>query len=64
MNETKHQEWQQLLAAELRQLIEEVGRRGYYGTATLTLSLQDGHLQHLRVATERMVRPSKRSERS
>ncbi len=40
-------EFAKLLAAETR---------GFHGTASITLSVQDGHIQHLRVAVERMVR--------
>ena len=55
----KPNEMQRIVAAELARLLEDVGLPGFYGVATLILSLQDGHLQHLRVATERMVRPAK-----
>jgi hypothetical protein len=42
--------------AALAQLIAEAGRRGFYGTAGLTLAVQDGRIQHIRVVVERMVR--------
>lgn len=38
------------------QLMADASRRGFYGTAGLTLSIQDGHIQHIRVAVERMIK--------
>jgi hypothetical protein len=38
------------------QLMADASRRGFYGTAGLTLSIQDGHIQHIRVAIERMIK--------
>ena len=38
------------------QLLAEASRRGFYGTAGLTLSIQDGRIQHIRVAMERMIK--------
>jgi hypothetical protein len=40
----------------LAQLMADASRRGFYGTAGLTLSIQDGRIQHIRVALERMIR--------
>jgi hypothetical protein len=37
-------------------LLADASRRGYYGTAGLTLSIQDGRIQHIRVAMERMIK--------
>jgi hypothetical protein len=37
-------------------LLADASRRGYYGTAGLTLSIQDGRIQHIRVALERMIK--------
>jgi hypothetical protein len=37
-------------------LLADASRRGFYGTAGLTLSIQDGHIQHIRVLTERMIK--------
>lgn len=37
-------------------LMSEASRRGYYGTVSLTLNVQDGAIQHVRVATDRLVR--------
>lgn len=42
--------------AEFARLLQAVQIRGYFGTATLTLNLQDGCVQHLRIATERLVK--------
>ena len=41
---------------EFARLLAAVGVRGFHGTATIAVSLQDGHIQNLRVSTERMVR--------
>jgi len=38
------------------ELIAEALQRGFFGTATLTLNVQDGHVQQARVATERLIR--------
>jgi hypothetical protein len=38
------------------QLIADASRRGFFGTAGLTLSVQDGHIQHIRVAMEKMIK--------
>jgi hypothetical protein len=38
------------------QLLADASRRGFYGTAGLTLSIQDGRIQHIRVALERMIK--------
>jgi hypothetical protein len=42
--------------AAFAQLIAEASRRGFYGTAGVTLSVQDGTIQHVRVAMERMIK--------
>ncbi len=39
---------------EFRQLLESVCKRGFFGTAAVAVSLQDGHVQHTRVTVERM----------
>ncbi|MEQ8211960.1 MAG: hypothetical protein RH917_19335 [Lacipirellulaceae bacterium] len=46
----------QAVVAELQRLLAVVCQKGFHGTATLTVSLQDGHVQHVRVASERMIR--------
>jgi hypothetical protein len=38
------------------QLVADASRRGFYGTAGLTLSIQDGRIQHIRVALERIIK--------
>lgn len=40
--------------SEFRQLLESVCKRGFFGSAAVTVSLQDGHVQHTRVTVERM----------
>jgi hypothetical protein len=44
------------LEAELAKLIADASRRGFYGEAGITLSVQDGRIQHIRVAIERMIK--------
>jgi hypothetical protein len=46
----------QQLEAALAKLLAESSQRGFYGEAGLTLSVQDGHIQHIRVAIERMIK--------
>jgi hypothetical protein len=43
------------LEAELAKLIADASRRGFYGEAGITLSVQDGRIQHIRVAIERRI---------
>ena len=45
-----------LAQAEFAKLLAAAETRGVHGTASITLSVQDGHIQHLRVAVDRMVR--------
>jgi hypothetical protein len=40
----------------LAQLLVDTSRRGFYGEAGITLSVQDGRIQHIRVALERMIK--------
>jgi hypothetical protein len=42
--------------AEFAKLLDAAATRGFHGTATLTVSVQDGHIQHLRATVERMIR--------
>jgi hypothetical protein len=42
--------------AEFARLLSAAEARGFYGTATMTVAVQDGHIQNLRVAVERMVK--------
>jgi hypothetical protein len=44
------------LEQALAQLVADASRRGFYGEAGLTLSVQDGRIQHIRVALERMIK--------
>ncbi|MAT73055.1 MAG: hypothetical protein CMJ58_26525 [Planctomycetaceae bacterium] len=41
---------------EFARMLSAVSVTGFHGTATVAVSLQDGHIQHLRVSTERMVK--------
>ncbi len=40
----------------LAQILADALRRGFYGEAGLTLSVQDGRIQHIRVAMEKMIK--------
>ena len=40
----------------LAKLIADSSQRGFYGEAGITLSVQDGRIQHIRVALERMIK--------
>jgi len=44
------------LEQALAQLLADASRRGFYGEAGLTMSVQDGRIQHIRVAMERMIK--------
>jgi hypothetical protein len=48
--------WRERTEAEFAKLLTAAHTRGFYGTATLTLTVQDGSIQHLRVAVDRMVK--------
>ncbi len=37
-------------------LVGEASRRGFYGTVSLSLNVQDGFIQHIRVATDRLLK--------
>lgn len=50
------QQRQEQAVAELSRLLEAVCQRGFYGAASLTVNLQDGHIQDLRIATDRRLR--------
>jgi hypothetical protein len=41
--------------AAFAKLVAEASQRGFYGTASLVLSIQDGRIQHIRVATEKKI---------
>ena len=42
--------------AAFADLLIDSSRPGFYGTVSLTLRVQDGFIQHVSVATERVVR--------
>ncbi len=42
--------------AALAKLLADSSQRGFYGEAGITLSVQDGVIQHIRVAMERMIK--------
>jgi hypothetical protein len=48
--------WRERAEAEFAKLLVTSQTRGFYGTATLTLTVQDGSIQHFRVAVDRMVK--------
>ncbi len=37
-------------------LLNECSRSGYFGSVSLTLNVQDGHIQHVRIATDRQLK--------
>jgi hypothetical protein len=41
---------------EFALLLDAAQARGFYGTASITVSVQDGAIQHLKVAVDRMIR--------
>jgi hypothetical protein len=43
-------------ATAFAQLLADASRRGFYGTAAVTLAVQDGRIQNIRVALERMIK--------
>jgi hypothetical protein len=46
----------QQIEAALAKLLADSSQRGFHGEAALTLIVQDGHIQHIRVAIERMIK--------
>jgi len=40
----------------LARLIADASQRGFYGNVAVNLSVQDGHIQHIRLTTERMIK--------
>jgi hypothetical protein len=46
----------QQVEAALAKLLADSSQRGFFGEVGLTLSVQDGHIQHIRVAIERMIK--------
>ena len=41
---------------EFAKLLSAAETRGFHGTASITVSVQDGHIQNLRVSVDRMIR--------
>ena len=41
---------------EFQKLLESACMAGFHGSASVTITVQDGHIQYTRVAVERMVR--------
>lgn len=57
LNETPaNQQKMALLKTALGELLSEVLRRDFYGTAGIELSVQDGTIQHIRRKVERIER--------
>jgi len=48
--------WRERAAAEFAKLLAVAESRGFYGTATLTLSVQDGSIQHVRIAVDKLIK--------
>lgn len=48
--------WRERAAAEFAKLLAAAETRGFYGTASIVLNVQDGHIQHLRISVDRMVK--------
>lgn len=53
---TPHLNKVQQVEMSLAKLIADASRRGFYGNVAVNLSVQDGHIQHIRLTTERMIR--------
>ncbi|HEX6961072.1 MAG TPA: hypothetical protein VF175_04345 [Lacipirellula sp.] len=41
---------------EFAKLLSAAETRGFHGTASITVCVQDGHIQHLKVSVERMIK--------
>jgi hypothetical protein len=41
---------------EFSRLLDAAGARGFYGTASVTVIVQDGAIQQLKVSVDRMIR--------
>jgi hypothetical protein len=55
VNTTPHLNMIDRVEKALAQLLADASRRGFYGEAGITLSVQDGRIQHIRVAIERRI---------
>ena len=42
--------------AALADVLRQALRRGFFGSAGVVLSVQDGHIQHIRLTVDRMIR--------
>jgi hypothetical protein len=42
--------------AEFAKLLEAAESRGFYGTACITVIVQNGNIEHLRIAVDKMVK--------
>ncbi len=42
--------------AEFVKLIKNVGVQGFHGTASVTVHVQDGHIQYTRITVDRTIR--------
>lgn len=38
------------------QVVADASQRGFYGTTGLVLSVQDGHIQHVKISIEKMIK--------
>lgn len=54
-NSKKHDKREQA-ETEFAKLVENISVRGFHGTASVTVQVQDGHIQYTRVMVDRMVR--------
>lgn len=53
---TKKMDKRKQAEIEFAKLLENISVRGFHGTASLTLHVQDGHIQYTRVMVDRMLR--------
>jgi len=56
LNATSNERKLGQVEAELAEILKEVLRRGFFGTAGIELSVQDGVIQHVRSRMEKIVR--------
>jgi len=56
-NERNNEEGKCRLAeTEFKKLMENICCTGFFGSASVTVNVQDGHIQTTRVAVDRMIR--------
>ena len=53
---SKNQQKDEQAKSEFAKMIEAVCSRGFYGSASVSVNVQDGHIQYTRVAVDRMIR--------